>query len=130
VQADQGTTDLAPGLRVPGPHFPFSPRGSTVSGRPAQRPATRFTSALQSVCRITRPPALPMKHLVTNLRSRRATPVNDPSGFRPVVTSGSGGGKRKGLAASTSANPSASMVAGARNAEYYTEHATYWIDLR
>jgi len=38
-------------------------------------------------------------------------------------------GKRKGLAAPASANPSSSMVAGARNHECYTVPDTFWIDL-
>src|SRR5262245_22385741 len=39
-------------------------------------------------------------------------------------------GKREGLAASTSANPSSFMVAGARKAECYTDPESYWIDLK
>jgi len=34
------------------------------------------------------------------------------------------------LAASTFANPSFFMVAGAGYAEYYTAHETHWIDLK
>ena len=40
------------------------------------------------------------------------------------------GSKRKELAAAASANPSSSMVAGARNAECYTAPETYRVPTR
>ncbi len=35
----------------------------------------------------------------------------------------------RGLAVAASANPSLFVVAGARNAEYYTQPDTFWVDL-